>query len=199
MKRVWGSLPGPDNHSYRHGKTGSKVHVAWTSMLNRCENPKASAFRYYGGRGIRVCKEWHVFENFLRDMGEPPSKSHSLDRIDGDGDYCKENCRWASKMTQSLNRRNTHKISIDGKQRPLVEVARELGVRPGLARERLRKGMPLDRVLSKGRAGAITSETLKEIRAMLARGRTSREVSEAVGVSRDMIHKIRQGRAYANA
>jgi hypothetical protein len=75
-------------------------------MKGRCSNKNLRSYQHYGGRGITVCDEWkESFENFYADMGKRPSPKHSIDRIDVDGNYCKENCRWASKQTQSRNTR----------------------------------------------------------------------------------------------
>lgn len=77
---------------------------SWQMMKNRCLNSRAGDFRYYGGRGITVCERWLKFENFLADMGRKPSPKLTLDRKNVNKNYCKSNCRWASRATQSQNR-----------------------------------------------------------------------------------------------
>lgn len=97
-----------------HKKTvggNSKIYRIWANMINRCTNPKASNWKWYGGRGINVCNEWKTFNNFYIDMGECP-QDKTLDRIDVNKGYSKENCRWADWATQVANKRIKVKTNV---------------------------------------------------------------------------------------
>lgn len=89
----------------RHRSTGTtKEYHIWAGMRQRCRNPNNKKFPDYGGRGIRVCERWERFENFIADMGKKPEGT-SIDRINNDGPYSPDNCRWASAKQQSANQR----------------------------------------------------------------------------------------------
>lgn len=125
----------------KHGGKGTKMYMRWSAMRQRCNLPTHYAYADYGGRGIQVCERWDSFENFLADMGEPPTQRHSLDRIDNNGDYCPENCRWATKIEQVRNTRNSMYVTIDGITRHVMEWAEITGVRGDTIRQRIKRGI----------------------------------------------------------
>ena len=91
----------------KHGKSGTSIYGVWSHMIERCYNVRVMSYSNYGGRGIKVCDRWkNSFENFYKDMGDKPSAKHQLDRIDNDGNYEPNNCRWVNRSENSLNKRH---------------------------------------------------------------------------------------------
>ena len=96
----------------KHGMSGTAEHETWMSMKYRCSNENNTYYHIYGGRGIKVCERWaESFQNFYDDMGPKPSPDHSIDRIDVDGNYCPENCRWATYHQQQVNKQSSREVT----------------------------------------------------------------------------------------
>ncbi len=126
------------------GMKGTPIYKTWLSMLQRCNNSKYIAYPRYGGLGITVCVRWHKFENFYADMSDRP-EGRTLDRIDNEGNYELDNCKWSTAREQCNNRRNT--VMINGE--PLAVVARRHGMSPKVLYQRyVVYGWTLERALS---------------------------------------------------
>lgn len=123
----------------KHGMEGTKTYNCWVMMKQRCKNPKCQFYPDYGGRGISYCEEWEKFENFYKDMGDKP-KGYSLDRIDVNGNYYKENCRWATNSQQANNKRTSRKITYGKKTMTISEWASSLKINPQTLRSRFDRG-----------------------------------------------------------
>ena len=106
-----------------HGLTKNRVHRIWCGIKSRCLNKNYHSFSDYGGRGIKICDKWLNFNGFFEDMGMPLDK-HSIDRVDNNGDYCKENCRWATKQEQANNTRTNRYVTHKGETKTIAEWSR---------------------------------------------------------------------------
>lgn len=126
---------------------GTKINGIWRTMIQRCSNKNAFNYKHYGGRGIIVCREWMIFENFYRDMGDIPEKM-TIDRIDNNGNYTPENCRWATRKKQANNTRRNYFITYNNKTQTVAEWARELDINYSTLHKRIRRGWNLERALS---------------------------------------------------
>lgn len=112
----------------KHGMTYTSMWKRWIRMRERCNDKSHRAYKYYGGRGIFVSESWmESFSQFHIDMGERPSALHTIERIDNDGPYSKENCRWATQAEQNRNKRNTIKITWLGETLPLIDWCNRYG------------------------------------------------------------------------
>lgn len=127
----------------KHGIYNTKIYHTWEGIHARCYNPNNEQYPNYGGRGIKVCERWHVFDNFYDDVSILPhfgEKGYTLDRIDVNGDYCPENCRWATQKQQCNNRRNNVKVVYKGEVMTTAEAAEKSGVNYATLKSRYRVG-----------------------------------------------------------
>ncbi len=131
-----------------HADWGSKEYFVWHGMMQRCYNEGHNAYHNYGGRGISVCPEWHTYVGFFADMGRRPSTKHSIDRIDNEGNYCPQNCRWATKAEQVSNTRRSRFVEMDGERKTLMQWVRQFGLKYGTLRGRLDRGQSLKEALA---------------------------------------------------
>lgn len=131
-----------------HGMCRTPEYNAWASMRQRCYDPSCVTYPHYGGRGIVVCERWLLFENFFADMGPRPSRRHSLDRKDVNGNYEPANCRWATRIEQARNRRNNTFVTFCGRTQSISAWAEELSISQYMIAKRLRRGWPPERALT---------------------------------------------------
>lgn len=119
---------GSKSHANIHGMAYSREYKTWQSMKERCYSKNAPNYELYGGRGITICDEWlNSFESFFADMGVRP-KNCTIDRIDVNGNYCKNNCRWSDDVEQNNNRRNSHLVRHNGETKSVSQWSRDLGL-----------------------------------------------------------------------
>lgn len=111
-----------DGHARRtHGKSKTPIYRLWNTMVMRCHNKNSAGFQKYGAKGVTVCERWRTFENFYADMGERPTKAHSLDRIQNSLGYSPSNCRWALPKVQMRNTSSNRHIRFQGDKKTLAE------------------------------------------------------------------------------
>lgn len=106
----------------------AKLNGLWVQMRQRCENPNSPRYADYGGRGIGVCDRWSTFQSFVDDMGSRPSPLHTLERIENNGNYEPNNCRWATRQEQSQNKRNCIYVTLGESRLTLKAACRELSL-----------------------------------------------------------------------
>lgn len=134
---------GPITHGHTSRGVRSRTYKAWCAMKARCGNPKNERFHRYGARGIRVCRRWDKFENFLQDMGPAPSVRHWIGRKNNNEDYKPSNCRWETPQEQANQRSNNRWIMFRGKRKTVAEWARATGLSYSALQSRLDRGWPL--------------------------------------------------------
>jgi len=138
-------------HGHNKPKQRSLTYTTWDKMLQRCNNSNNNRYNHYGGRGIKICDRWQGkdgFVNFLADMGERLDKKYSIDRIDNNGDYCKENCRWITMKEQNRNCSRNIILDFHGETKCLEDFARQYSIHPEVLRYRICKAKwPIEKAL----------------------------------------------------
>lgn len=133
-----------------HGGKHTRLYKIWKSMRTRCNNPNDANYVYYGGRGISICEDWSNFVNFRKWANENGyTDSLTIDRIDYDGNYCPDNCRWTDATTQANNSRHNHMLEYNGETHTLAEWARITGISYHKLKDRINKcGWDVERALT---------------------------------------------------
>ena len=127
----------------------TKAYRAWVNMRNRCTNANHQSYKNYGARGITVCEQWDEFEKFLEDMGQPADKSVSIERVNNQLGYSKENCIWASRYVQRRNSRQNRYLSYQGRKQIVSDWAEEFKLPLGTLLSRLdRMGWSVEKALT---------------------------------------------------
>lgn len=138
--------------SMKHGQSESREFATWTDMQTRCYNANTASYKYYGGRGIKICDRWlESFTNFLLDMGVKPSPAYSIERNDVNGDYSPSNCRWATMKEQSRNKRNNRMIEINGVKKLMCDWSEQSGISVTTISLRLKAGVIGQRLLGQSK------------------------------------------------
>ena len=166
----------------------------YRNMMSRCNNPKATGYSFYGGRGITVCLEWSSFEGFLNDMGPRPLGT-SLDRIDYNRGYSKENCRWAKWEEQANNRSDNVLLSFNGVTQTISQWAREVGLKINTLQYRLYRGWSLEDALNPdGRVllkrCKLSAQQLEYMFAQLKNHRTQTSLAKELNIDSSQISRL---------
>jgi len=171
--------------------------ASWQCLVDRCCNPHSRMFRHYGGRGIFVCDEWLDFFCFFRDMGKR-RKDLSIERINNDDGYYKENCIWADKKAQARNTRRNVRIQTPSGIMLQTDLAKSLGLAEGTILRRMQNNPENLMTARWFKRSKLNSDQVVRIKKMFAVGASDVDVAEASGISRQMAGSIRRGRYWAD-
>jgi hypothetical protein len=191
-----------------HGLSKTPEYKTWIAIKNRCLNKNGQDYERYGGRGISISEDWmNSFDAFYRDMGKKPSSKHSIDRIDNDLGYSKENCRWATQSDQCRNRSSNLLFVVNGVEKSLVAHCEDAGIGYSAVRLRLKKGMSIEAALSTplGRIEYISGEDhckskLTEEKVRFIRQNigviSQNKLAEMLGVSKSTVKDVQRNRSW---
>lgn len=138
-------------HGAAHRGKVDPLYAVWRGMRQRCEDPRQTAYKNYGARGIQVCEEWRDFARFRADMGPGYTEGMTIERTDNSCGYSKANCVWATRAAQNLNRRTNVYVVYRGERMLLCEAIRAAGIRRQTYYERKRRGWPTERLFDRPR------------------------------------------------
>ena len=144
-----------------HGKSKDKLYRVWNGMKQRCYNANDDFYYCYGAKGITVCEEWkNGFQNFYDwAISHGYDEKLSIDRIDVNGNYCPENCRWTNSSVQSRNRTDRKRYIYDGQELLLSEISEKTGIRVGTLWQRIQRGIPLEDKVYMNKKPVLVDET----------------------------------------
>lgn len=138
------------NKNKTHGLRKHRLYSIWAGMKSRCYNPNTDSYNRYGARGIKICKEWindfKAFYDWAMENGY--SDDLSIDRIDNDGDYEPNNCRWASDKKQARNKSSNKAFTINNESKSLIELCEEFNINYKTVQDRLNRGWDINRALT---------------------------------------------------
>jgi hypothetical protein len=184
-------------------KQNKKLLGVWRSMRNRCYNENQKSYKYYGARGIVVSPRWlgsEGFSNFVADMGEP-KPNDTIDRIDTNGNYSPENCRWITQLEQANNKRNNHNITVNGVTKTVAQWARELGCQGSAILYRLRKGMDPAEAVSKPIPKRPNSKLLEQDVLFIRKtypDMTAQKLADKFSVSKKTVLNVLHGKIFVD-
>lgn len=145
-----------------HGKSNNKLYHVWNGMKQRCYNNNDDFYYCYGGKGIYVCDEWkNSFQNFYDwAVSHGYNEGLTIDRIDSNGNYCPENCRWVNSSIQSRNRTDRKKYDYNGQELLLSEISEKTGIRIGTLWKRIQRGIPLEESIYANKKPVLIDESI---------------------------------------
>jgi hypothetical protein len=137
------------DRSTTHGMSNTRIYSIWRKIIDRTTNENNIQYHRYGGRGITIHPSWlESFDTFYKDMGDPPTDRHEIDRKDNNGNYCKDNCKWSTRKEQQNNTSRNRIITFNGESHSLSQWSEITGVNSATIYSRLKNGWSIERALS---------------------------------------------------